>query len=94
MFSFSVFILEIGLLGTATVFLLYWLVFRDSLVVARHDQALQGSLAIGWAGVVVVFAVAMFYKYIHNFVSLLFVLVFFRIDGREAVAAFELIASA
>ena len=75
--SAGVFLLEIGLLGTGTAFLFYWLIFRDALVVARHDQGLRGPLAIGWTGVVVVFALATFYKGIHGFESLSYLFWYF-----------------
>ena len=37
--SFSVFLLEIGVLGTTLVFLLYWLLYRDAVFVARRTRA-------------------------------------------------------
>jgi hypothetical protein len=75
--SFSVFVLEIGLLGVATVFLLYWLLFWDTVFVARNDHELKGSIAIGWAGVVAVIAFATFYKTIHTFESLSYLFWYF-----------------
>ncbi len=63
--SFTIFLLEIGVFGTSLVFLLYWFVFTDSVHVARHDDSLIGSFAIGWAGVVAVMGVATFYMPTH-----------------------------
>lgn len=68
--SFSVFLLEIGVLGTTLVFLLYWLVFRDAVVVARTDPSLTGSIAVGWTGIVAVMMLATFYITTHAFSSL------------------------
>jgi len=70
--SFTVFLLEIGVFGTALVFLLYWLVFADAVYVARRDESMMGSIAIGWSGVVVVMGLATFYMPTHVFNSLAF----------------------
>jgi hypothetical protein len=75
--SASKFLLEIGLLGTGTVFLLYWLVFRDSLALSRSDSELRGALAIGWSAIVVIFALGTFYKNIHTFESLSYLFWYF-----------------
>jgi hypothetical protein len=75
--SFSVFILEIGVLGVALIFLLYFLVFADSVAVARRDEGLQGALATGWAGVVAVMLVATFYTTTHTFNSLAYLFWYF-----------------
>ncbi|MGH8138269.1 MAG: hypothetical protein ACREVV_08760 [Steroidobacteraceae bacterium] len=68
--SFSVFLLEIGLLGTVLVFLLYWLVYRDAVVVAKKDPSLTGSIAVGWTGIVAVMTLSTFYVTTHAFSSL------------------------
>lgn len=68
--SFSVFLLEIGLLGTVAVFWLYALNLLDALAVARSDPGLQGALAVGWIGVVVVMTASTFYTVMHSFASL------------------------
>lgn len=52
---------EVGLLGTALVFCLFYLIFRDALV-ARDAGGLTGALALGWIGVVSIMFIAMFYK--------------------------------
>jgi len=75
--SFTVFILELGLLGTSLVFLLYWLIFRDSIAVARSDTGLIGSVAVGWIGAVVVIGMATFYTDIHVFASLSYLFWYF-----------------
>jgi len=75
--SATVFILEVGLLGTALVFLLYWLLFRDSIAVAHSDEGLVGSIAVGWIGVVVVITLATFYSAIHLFASLSYMFWYF-----------------
>jgi hypothetical protein len=75
--SFVTFVLEIGFLGVAAVFLLYWLIFQDAVAVARNDQGLRGSIAIGWTGVIAVMAIATFYKTIHTFESLSYLFWYF-----------------
>ena len=66
----SQFLVEIGLVGTALVLLLYWLIFRDSIAVASQDDSLIGAIALGWTGVTAVIVVATFYKNIVGFESL------------------------
>lgn len=68
----TMFLLELGLLGTGMVFLLYWLIFRDSLIVARIDPGPGGALAAAWAGIVAMTVVSMPYKEIYVFPSLSF----------------------
>jgi hypothetical protein len=75
--SASTFIVEIGLLGSALVLLLYWLIFRDAYAVAMQDPSIIGALALGWLGVTAVFAVATFYKTIHYFESLSYLFWYF-----------------
>jgi len=70
--AFSTFFLELGLLGTGLLFLLYWLIFRDTLFVARHDRGLFGALAVGWAGVTALIVVSTVYTNIQIFESLSF----------------------
>ena len=48
--TLSVLLLEVGVLGIGLVLLLHWLVFRDSLAVARSDSGILGALAVGWTG--------------------------------------------
>ena len=68
--SFSIFLLEIGLLGTGLVFLLNALLFFDAVAVARSDKELHGAIAIGWIGVVAVMTTSMFYSAIHVYTVL------------------------
>jgi hypothetical protein len=68
--SFSTFLLEIGILGTAVVFGLYWLVFSDALAVARSDSGILGAMAVGWIGAVAVMTAATFYTHTHVFASI------------------------
>jgi hypothetical protein len=66
--SFSIFLLEIGILGTTLVFVLYAFVFFDAVAVARTDtNGITGALAIGWIGVVTVMSAATFYSAIHAY---------------------------
>ena len=65
--STAVFLLELGVGGAALIFLVYWLIFRDALAVARIDnKGLRGAIAVGWCGVTAVMALASFYKSPHN----------------------------
>ena len=75
--SASTFLLEIGLLGTGLVLLLYWMIFRDALAVARLDDGVRGALAIGWTGVTVIVALATAYKTTYTFESLSYLFWYF-----------------
>jgi hypothetical protein len=69
--SFSIFLLEIGLMGTMIVFLLYAMIFFDAIFVARRDtDKVTGPLAVGYIGVVAVFGAATFYAAIHAYAIL------------------------
>ncbi len=54
-------IFEFGLGGLALVLLLYWLIFKDSVSVASRNESIMGALATGWAGVVPVILIGIFY---------------------------------
>jgi hypothetical protein len=73
----AAFLLELGIVGTALVFLLYWLLFADALTVARSDSSLTGAIAAGWIGVVCVMGIASFYNVTHAYVSLSFLYWYF-----------------
>lgn len=68
--AFTVFLLEVGLLGVALIFLLDWLIFRDTLIVAKLDQGVVGAVAAGWVGVVAVIVLATFYSPIQSYASI------------------------
>jgi hypothetical protein len=90
--AFSTFVLELGLLGTAVVFLLYWMIFRDTLFVARNDSGLRGALAVGWTGVIAVMVVSTFYTNVQVFESLSFL--FWYFSGIICARRAELASSA
>lgn len=75
--SAGAFLLEIGVLGTSLVGLLYLLVFNDARAVARGHSGLVGAIAIGWTGITVLMAIATFYKSIHSFESLSYLFWYF-----------------
>lgn len=75
--SFSVFLLEIGVFGTVLVFVLYWLIFRDAVVLARTDDTLTGWLAVGWTGITLFVVVATPYKTMHAYESLSYLFWYF-----------------
>jgi hypothetical protein len=67
--SYTFFLLEFGLFGLSIIGVLFWLVFRDTLWVVRHDDSMIGVLACGWAAVVVIMAITTFYTIFHEFTS-------------------------
>ena len=75
--SFTVFLLEFGLLGLLVIAALFWMVFSDTLSVLRRDDSLVGALAAGWSGVVVIFAIDVFYTTFHAFTSVTYLYWYF-----------------
>lgn len=65
-------LLELGVAGLLLVFGVLWLIFQDSLWLARRRQDLLGAIAAGWTGVVVIMAVAMSYTQLMTQTSLSF----------------------
>lgn len=58
---FSAFMFEIGVLGVFLALAICYVVFRDSLVVARVGVEPYGALGVAWAAVTVIFAMTVFY---------------------------------
>jgi hypothetical protein len=56
-------VLEFGLLGTLLLLLVYHRIYRDAVSLAQHDDGFMGTLAAGWAGVVLVMLVAIAYHF-------------------------------
>jgi hypothetical protein len=75
--SFSIFMLEFGLLGLLCVAALFWMVFWDTLYVARRDSTIVGALAVGWTGVVILFVLCLFYTNFHYFASVTYLYGYF-----------------
>jgi hypothetical protein len=90
--AISVFMIEIGVLGTALVFVLYFLIFNDALVVARADDTLMGPVAIGWVAITLIFIVSMPYKPLHVSVSMSYL--FWYLSGMVAARRMYLANSA
>jgi hypothetical protein len=67
--SAGIFLLEIGTLGLGLALLLQWLIFRDALALARSGTGLESAIAAGWAAVVVMVTVGMFYAPLQMFES-------------------------
>src|SRR5262249_45051650 len=88
--SFSVFLLELGVLGVTVAFVLYWFVFADSLAVARADSGLMGAVAVAWVGVVIVMTAATFYTKTHTFASVSYLYWYFSgmVAARRTQLAF------
>jgi hypothetical protein len=70
--SFAYFLLEFGIFGVILIGILFWMVFSDSLAVARSDDGLLGAIAAGWTGVVAVFLISTIYNDFHYFTSVTF----------------------
>jgi hypothetical protein len=70
--SFAYFLLEFGIFGVILIGVLFWLVFSDTLAVARSDDGLLGAVAAGWSGVIAVFLIATVYTNFHYFTSVTF----------------------
>jgi hypothetical protein len=75
--SFVFFLLEFGLLGVVMIGALFWMVFTDTLAVAREDDSLFGALAAGWTGVVAVFGLGIAYTLVHQFTSMTYLYWYF-----------------
>jgi len=75
--SFTFFLLEFGVLGVIMIALLFWLVFMDTLAVARVDDSLIGEVAAGWTGVVALIALGMVYTILHEFTSITYLAWYF-----------------
>jgi hypothetical protein len=82
--AFSRLLLELGLLGLIGVFSLMWMIFKDSYVLSQRDQDLTGTLAVGWAGAVVVITLSVFYSDIIAATSLSYL--FWYVSGLVAAA--------
>jgi hypothetical protein len=75
--SFVFFLLEFGVLGLVMIGALFWMVFADTLAVAREDESLFGGLAAGWTGVVAVFGLGIAYTLVHQFTSMTYLYWYF-----------------
>jgi hypothetical protein len=75
--SFVFFLLEFGVLGVLMIGALFWMVFSDTVVVAREDQSLFGGLAAGWTGVIAVFGLGIAYTLVHQFTSMTYLYWYF-----------------
>ena len=68
--SLTSFMLEIGIFGTALVFVLYWMIFKDAVIVARSDETFMGPFAAAWTGIVAMTLFTLPYKTTYVFPSL------------------------
>ena len=75
--SFTFFLLELGVFGIVLIGALFWMMFSDTLAVARQDRSLVGVLATGWTGVVVIFALDVVYTIFHEFASVTYLYWYF-----------------
>jgi hypothetical protein len=75
--SFTFFLLELGVFGVVLIGALFWMMFSDTLAVARQDRSLVGVVAIGWTGVVVIYALDVVYTIFHEFPSVTYLYWYF-----------------
>jgi len=68
---------QLGMLGLLLLFIIYAMLFFDSIAVAREDKGLIGSMAAGWIGIMAVIGAATFYTSIHLFTMLSFLFWYF-----------------
>jgi hypothetical protein len=90
--SFAYFLLEFGIFGVMLILVLFWMVFADTLAVARNDKdSLFGALAVGWAAVVAIFAIDIVYTNFHEFASVTYLYWYFSglICARCMAIAYE-----
>lgn len=59
--SFSLILLELGLIGLLLVLFLMWQIASDSRVVAQRAEGRVGALAAGWVGVTAIMVASMLY---------------------------------
>lgn len=61
---------EMGVFGAVIIFVLCYMLFRDSVYLSRRDD-LSGTLALGWAAVMVIYMIGLGYKnvLIHNVIG-------------------------
>jgi hypothetical protein len=64
-FTSGTFLFEVGVLGFALILLTHFMIFQDSVYVARQDKGLTGIVAAGWIGTSIVVAIGIFYTSIH-----------------------------
>jgi hypothetical protein len=85
--SFTFFLLELGVFGVLLIGALFALMFADTLKVARRDPSLVGSFAVGWTGVVVIYALDVVYTIFHEFPSVTYLYWYFAgLIGARCVA--------
>jgi len=75
--TFPYFVLELGLFGLGLIGIMYWMIFADTLVVARQDPGLVGALAAGWTGIVAIFFLGIIYNVFYQFPSLAYLYWYF-----------------
>jgi hypothetical protein len=75
--TLSALMLEVGILGLALVLLLHWLIFLDSLAVARRDPGILGAVAMGWTGVTAVLVIGFPYVGIITFPAMSYLFWYF-----------------
>jgi hypothetical protein len=63
--SFTIFLLDIGMLGITLVVLLNLFVFRDALALANKDRNVISGLATGWTAVTLIMLISLVYSTIH-----------------------------
>jgi hypothetical protein len=67
--SVTALLLEFGICGMLVIAIMFWLIFTDTLAVARDDESIFGAFAVGWVGVISMVAAGLFYTIFHEFTS-------------------------
>lgn len=60
--TFTKIALELGMLGMFLILCFYWLVLQDCVALAQRSNGFYSGLAAGWAGVIAVISIVMFYS--------------------------------
>jgi hypothetical protein len=90
--TLTVLLLELGVLGLALVLFLHWLIFLDSLAIARRDPGILGAVAMGWTGVTAVLIIGFPYVGIVTFPAMSYL--FWYFSGLLAAARMRSAVSA
>jgi hypothetical protein len=75
--TFAVVVSELGLLGICLLLWVHWLILSDCRVMARSEDRLMSSIALGWAGVTMVMVLSLPYKNLIPYSSLTFLFWYF-----------------
>lgn len=75
--SVTTILLEFGLCGVLLTAVMFWLIFADTLAVAREDKSGFGTFAVGWFGATAIMALGLVYTSLHEFTSVTYLFWYF-----------------